>query len=149
MKSKLKIIIPLALVIAGGAYKFVLAKPAPGPPKKVDGQVYILPKEFLVNLKDTHFAKVNVALVVADGVPLAAAAGGEGSAAAKVPDGYGTLPEEPVIRSIITDTLTGSKGATLTSRKGRLRIKSEILRAINKETDVKTKDVLLMDVAVQ
>lgn len=53
MKGKLKFVLPLvALVMLAGAYKTVLAKPAPEPEPKVDGQVYVLPKEFLVNLAD-------------------------------------------------------------------------------------------------
>ncbi len=62
--KNIKIIIPVLLVVLGGAYKFVLAKPAAaGPPPKVEGEVYVLPKEFLVNLKDGKFAKLAVALV--------------------------------------------------------------------------------------
>jgi hypothetical protein len=35
MKSKLKFIVPILLLVAGGAYKFVLAKPgAPAPKPK-------------------------------------------------------------------------------------------------------------------
>lgn len=64
MKKNLKFIIPVLLLAVGGVYKFVLAKPAAaGPPPKVDGEVYVLPKEFLVNLKDGKFAKLAVALV--------------------------------------------------------------------------------------
>lgn len=62
--SKMKFVIPILLVALGAGYKFVLAKPAAaGPPPKVDGEVYVLPKEFLVNLKDGKFAKLAVALV--------------------------------------------------------------------------------------
>lgn len=62
--KNIKIIIPVLLVALGGVYKFVLAKPAvAGPPPKVAGEVYVLPKEFLVNLKDGKFAKLAVALV--------------------------------------------------------------------------------------
>ncbi|MTD45462.1 hypothetical protein GKE82_14490 [Conexibacter sp. W3-3-2] len=62
--KNIKIIIPILLVALGGAYKFVLAKPADaGPPPKVEGEVYVLPKEFLVNLEDGKFAKLSVALV--------------------------------------------------------------------------------------
>lgn len=76
--SKMKFIIPIVLVALGAGYKFVLAKPAPaGPPPKVEGEVYVLPKEFLVNLKDGKFAKVAVALVFDHGysaLPVAAVA---------------------------------------------------------------------------
>ena len=53
MKSKLKFIVPVLLIVLGGAYKFVLAKPAAAEPKpKVDGQVYVLTNEFLIHLRE-------------------------------------------------------------------------------------------------
>src|ERR671929_2067518 len=65
MKSKLKFIVPILLIAVGGVYKFVLAKPsAPAPKPKVDGQVYVLPKEFLINLAGGRFAKLSVGLVL-------------------------------------------------------------------------------------
>jgi flagellar FliL protein len=65
VKGKLKIILPLALlVVLGGLYKVVLAKPVDAHPK-VHGQVYVLPKEFLLNLAGNHFVKLNVGLVLA------------------------------------------------------------------------------------
>ena len=88
MKGKLKIIVPIALLIMlGGLYKVVLAKPAEEH-KKVHGQVYVLPKEFLLNLSDGHFAKLDVALVLVPGQVQA----GE---AATPPDGFGPLAEPP------------------------------------------------------
>ena len=58
MKSKLKFIVPILLVVVGGVYKFVLAKPgAPAPKPKVDGQVYVLPKEFLINRWTIQFGQ--------------------------------------------------------------------------------------------
>ena len=53
MKKKLIILLSIALVAGVGIYKTVLAKPEPEAPKpKVEGNVYVLPKEFLVNLAD-------------------------------------------------------------------------------------------------
>ena len=53
MKGKLKFIIPIVLLlVVGGVYKFVIAKPAVVPKHKVEGEVYVLPKDFLVNLTD-------------------------------------------------------------------------------------------------
>ena len=43
MKKKLIIVLPVLLLVLGGAYKFVLAKPKSAEAKpKVTGQVYIL-----------------------------------------------------------------------------------------------------------
>ena len=50
MVKKLVPVIAL-LAVLGGVYKFVLAKPAKAEPKPhVEGTVYMLQKEFLVNL---------------------------------------------------------------------------------------------------
>jgi flagellar basal body-associated protein FliL len=148
MKRK-KILIPLlVVVIAAVAAKFVLAKPAPEVHHKINGTVYVLPKEFLVNLSDGRYAKVNVALVLDPSQPTAAAGGGEG-AAAEPPDGFGTLPQEAAVRDVVTDVLTGQSGDELISAKGRVQVKGEILRGIRAHTDVRVNEVLLPDVAVQ
>lgn len=147
MKSKLKFIIPLALLIAGGAYKLVLAKPGPAAKPKIAGEVYVLPKDFLINLADGRFAKLGVALVFDEGYT--PSGGGHAEAGALPPDGYGTLPQEAVVRDIVNDTITDASARSLVSRDGRRKLKLRILRRIDKETDVKVKDVLFTDVAVQ
>ena len=147
MKSKLKFIIPILLLVLGGAYKFVLAKPAAAAKPKVAGEVYVLPKDFLVNLSDGKFAKLGVGLVFDHGFTAVAAGGHE--AAAAPPEGYGSLTQEPVVRDIITDVVTDESAADLTSRKGREDIKTKILKRLKAQTDVKVHEVLLTDVAVQ
>jgi flagellar basal body-associated protein FliL len=146
MKSKLKFIVPILLIALGGAYKFVLAKPgAPAPKPKVDGQVYVLPKEFLINLSGGRFAKLSVGLVLDHSQATASAE----KEAAKPPEGFGTLPQEAVIRDLVTDTLTDGSAESLVSERGREKLKSQILRSIKKKTDVKAEEVLFTDVAVQ
>jgi flagellar FliL protein len=143
VKSKLKIVVPLVvLLVLGGLYKVVLAKPPAGHPK-VDGQVYVLPKEFLLNLAGNHFVKLNVGLVLADGEVPAKADG------APPPEGFGLLPQEAVVRDVITDTITDAKPGQLVSRKGRNALKAKLLKGLRARTDVKVKDVLFTDVAVQ
>jgi flagellar basal body-associated protein FliL len=146
MKSKLKFIIPIVLLLLGATYKFVLAKPAAAAKPKVAGEVYVLPKDFLINLTDGKFAKLGVGLVLDPGVTAAPAKGAEATAP---PDGYGALPQEAVVRDIVTDVVTDESAASLTSRKGRERIKTEILKRLKAHTDVKVHNVLLTDVAVQ
>ena len=142
MKSKLKFVIPLALLIVlGGAYKVVLAKPPTKP--KLEGALYVLPKEFVLNLADSHFAKVSVALVLPEGAVPKSAEG------ATPPDGYGVLPQEAAVRAVVTDRITDASEQDLTNRKRRTKLRAEILKKIKADTDVKAKDVLFTDVAVQ
>ena len=148
-KKVLMIAVPLLAVGIGlGLYKTVLAKPAkPEPKPKVHGQVYVLPKEFLVNLADDRFARLSVSLVLPHDEPIAAEAGGHG--AAKPPEGFGTLPQEAVVRDIVTDNLTNASADQLIERRHRHQLKKRMAKAINKHTDVHVEDVLFTDVAVQ
>jgi flagellar basal body-associated protein FliL len=136
----------IALVALGGVYKFVIAKPtAKAAPPKVEGTVYILGKEFLVNLADGRFAKLTVALVL-DAADTSTVVD---PAAPKVPDGFGPMKQEAVVRDVITDDLTDAKDTELISRDGRKTVKDQILKDLKKNTDVKVKDVLFTDVTVQ
>jgi flagellar FliL protein len=145
MNKKIIIIAVVALVVAGGAYKTVLAKPKEKAPEpKVAGAVYVLPKEFLVNLAGDRFAKLQVALVVPH-LPVAAS----GHGAPVPPEGYGAEPQEAVIRDIITDELTDSSDRDLIGESGREKIKKRILESIKKHTDVHVEEVLFPDVTVQ
>jgi flagellar basal body-associated protein FliL len=148
VNKKIIIIAVAALVLAGGAYKTVLAKPKEKPPEpKVHGEVYVLPKEFLVNLADGRYAKLSVALVVE---PAAAAGGhGGGHGAPAPPEGYGSEPQEAIVRDLITDTLTNASDHELIQHEGREKIKKKILKSIKEHTDVHVEEVLFPDVTVQ
>ncbi len=149
MRSKLKIVVPVVLlVVLGGVYKFVLSKPAATAKTKVHGVVYVLPKEFLLNLSDGRFAKLGVGLVISHADTSIADAAAD-KHAAKPPDGFGPLPQEALVRDIVTDTLTDRADKDLIDREGRERLKKRILEAITKRTDVHVEDVLFTDVAVQ
>jgi len=141
MKGKLKFIVPIAvLLLAVVAYKFVLAAPAESK-TKVDGKVYVLPKEFVVNLAGGRFAKLTVALVLAPGVvPVETAS---------APEGFGTLEQEPLVRQIVTDTLTGASAGALTSGPGRHGFERQIRRQIDRTTDVDVESVAFTDLVVQ
>ena len=131
------------LVVAGLAYKMVLA-PRSESKEKVDGTVYVMPKEFLLNLAGGRYAKMTVALVLAPGQ---STGGGEGAAA--TPEGFGTLEQEPLVRQVVTDTLTGVAPADLTSRKDRHRFQEEIRKQVDKTTDVNATEIVFSDLVVQ
>ena len=148
----IKKLIPVILAVAvlGGVYKFVLAKePAEATPKpKVEGTVYMLQKEFLVNLAGGRFAKLQIGLVLAhDDTSTVAPGGGHGGATP--PDGYGPMLQEGVVRDVITDVLTGVDDKDLVQAKGREHIKEAILKGVKKHTDVKAEHVVLADLIVQ
>ena len=148
-RKKLIIVVSVALAAAVGGYKFGFAKEAESKPSKIHGDVYVLGKDFLVNLADGHYAKLGVAIVVEHGAAAPAGGGGHGSAAPKPPEGYGPLPQEAAVRDIVTDVLTDVEDGDLTERKGRDELKERILKRVKQGTDVPIHEVLFTDVSVQ
>jgi flagellar basal body-associated protein FliL len=146
MNKKL-ILAVIPLLVLGGVYKFVLAKPKAEAKPKIEGTVYVLGKEFLVNLADGRFAKMSVALVL-DPKDESTAAGGE-EGGATPPEGYGAMAQEGVVRSIVTDVVTDAQDRDLIGRRGRAKLQKEILARIHDETDVHVDEVVFTDVTVQ
>ena len=151
---KPKLILPVVILVVGllAGKTFFAKAPAEAAPKpKVHGEVYIMPKDFLVNLQDGRFAKLNVGLILKHGylAEAVAEASGGGHGAAKVPDGYGTLPQEAIVRDIVTDALTGASASELISKTKRTHLKEEIVADIKAHTDVKVEELIFTDVAVQ
>lgn len=142
--KKLMLALALPIVLFAG---YTMTKPKPVPKEKVKGTIYLMPKEFLLNLRDGRYAKVAIALDLApgqsDGATAGASSSGSGESAA------GTLPEEPMVREIVTDVITGQDGSSLESDGARRAIQKEIASDIRKQTDVKVEAVLIPDLTVQ
>ncbi|MCW2977821.1 MAG: flagellar basal body-associated FliL family protein [Actinomycetia bacterium] len=141
MKKKLKFIvpIPILLVVVAAAYMFLLApKKALAKPPKVDGTLVQLAPEFIINLAGGHYGKLTMALLLSK-PPVAAA-----SATAAV-----VLPEDSVIRSVITDQLTGHDPSELTGRASRHDLLARLLKTLKASTDEPITKVLITDLAVQ
>jgi flagellar basal body-associated protein FliL len=147
VNKKILILVVVALVVAGGAYKTVLAKPAKTKKPNVEGTLYVLQKEFLVNLADAKYAKVSAALVLDPKDHSTAAAGGHGAPAP--PEGYGAMSQEAIIRAIVTDELTGRPAADLEDARKRDKVRKHIVERIHEETDVHADDILFPDLTVQ
>ncbi len=142
--KKLMLVVALPILILGIGYK--MTRPKPVNKDKIQGTIYAMPAPFLLNLTDGKFAKITVALELAPGQcdgasATAAAASGENAA--------GTLPEEPLVREIITNAITNQNGEALVTEQGRKAIKHQIVAQITKQTDVKVEAVLFPDLTVQ
>jgi flagellar basal body-associated protein FliL len=142
--KKLMLAVALPILILGVGYK--MTRPAPVNKDKIKGTIYVMPAPFLLNLQDGRFAKLTVALELAPGQSDGASAT---AAAASGENAVGTLPEEPIVREIVTDAVTNQNGETLVSESGRRAVKHQILKAIDKQTDVKVEAVLMPDLTVQ
>jgi flagellar FliL protein len=144
--SKKKILIGLVVFLAIGGFvaKSMFLKPKVIPPK-IAGLVYVLPKTFTLNLADGRYATMTVALQLAPGQTDGSSATGGGTS----DTGIGTLPEEPVVRAIITRAVMGSNAQLLTSQSGDSQLEQTIDQQINQRTDVKVSQVYFTDLAVQ
>lgn len=139
-KIMLALALPLLLFVG-----YTMTKPKPVIKEKIKGTIYVMPQTFLMNLSDGRYAKISVALELAPGQSDGASADG----APPPENGPGTLPEEPLVREIVTNTITGQNGDTLTSSTGRSNVKHKILLAIKQQTDVKVDAVLFPELTVQ
>jgi flagellar basal body-associated protein FliL len=143
-KKKLMLAVALPILILGIGYK--MSQPKPVNKDKIKGTIYSMPAPFLLNLTDGRFAKLTIALELAPGQSDGASATASSSSGEGV---AGTLPEEPLVREIVTDAVTNQNGETLVSNQGRGSIKHQILAAIRQQTDVKVEAVLIPDLTVQ
>ena len=124
---------------------YTMTKPKPVVKEKIKGVIYVMPQSFLLNLSDGRYAKMTVALQLAPGQSDGASA--EGGAPSS--EGPGTLPEEPLVREIVTNTITNQNGEALVGDSTRRTIRQKILLAIRKQTDIKVESVLFPDLTVQ
>lgn len=142
-KIMLAAALPILLLAA-----YTMTKPKkPAPKMKVQGTIYVMPQSFLLNLSDGRYAKVNVALELAPGQSDGAVAGASSSGSGE--STAGTLPEEPLVREIVTNTITNQSGETLISAGGRAKVRHDILLSVQKQTDLKVEQVLFPDLTVQ
>jgi flagellar basal body-associated protein FliL len=140
--KKIMLALALPILLFGG---YTMTKPKPVVKEKIKGIIYVMPQTFLLNLTDGRYAKLTVALELAPGQSDGASAAGGSSSS----ESAGTLPEEPLIREIVTNAVTNQNGETLVSDQGRRGIEHQILHAIEQQTDVKTQAVLFPDMTVQ
>lgn len=136
-KKKLMIIGPiLLLLVAGVAYKKVLAPKPVVVPKKIEGALVPLDPEFVINLAGGRYAKLSVS-VLSKHAPHAA---------------EGTLPvleQDSAIRAVITDELTGIRAEQLIDKKERAVLLKEMVHVLHKATDEEISRVFFTDIAVQ
>jgi flagellar basal body-associated protein FliL len=143
MKKKLIPVIVVVIAVLGYAgYSFAFPKK---PAKtKVNGTIYVLPKQFTLNLQGGQYATLTVALLLSPGQSL-----GVTSATNPPPTGFGSLTEEAVIRAIITNDVTDQPDSALISQSGRKTLESKILADIHAQTDTEVNAIYFTDVAVQ
>ncbi|MGO9902018.1 MAG: flagellar basal body-associated protein FliL [Solirubrobacteraceae bacterium] len=141
-----KILIPLLAVVllAGGYEGYSKATAMPPPKLKITGMIYVMPKDFTLNMAGGDYATLTVALVLAPTEVLATT-----DPANPPPTGFGDLPEEAAVRAIITNAVTGQPSSALISPDGRAKLEQVILTDIKQQTDVLVTHVFFTDLAVQ
>ena len=139
-KKLLMIVIPVVvLLVAAVGYKKVMMKPVPAPKMKITGAIVPLANDFVVNLGGGHYGKITVALLVTDPVAPSKGAGSPPP----------VLPEDAVIRSVITDRLTGLDEGQLIDRGKRQALLASLVQELKAKTDTHVKAVYFTDIAVQ
>jgi flagellar basal body-associated protein FliL len=136
-KKKLMIIGPVVLLlVAGVAYKKVLAPKPKVIPKKIEGTLVPLDPEFVVNLAGGRYAKLSISVLSKKAIH---------AAAGVAP----SLDQDSAVRSIITDDLTGITADRLVNKSSRADLLVEIVKDIKKQTDEEIVRVFFTDIAVQ
>jgi hypothetical protein len=125
--AKLKILLPVLLLVAGGAYSRALAKPSEPEP---NAEVYVLDQVFFVDLDGGRAAMLRVGLLVDDFEPA-------------------TVPPDALASAAVTDVLTGASANKLLSTTGRRDLQERILEQIERKTDIEIASVLFPDLTVQ
>ena len=143
MKKLIPIIIVVVLGGAFAGYTFAMPHKKTAPPK-VSGSLYILPKQFTLNLAGGQYASVTAALLLAP-----SQSEGSTDPSNPPPTGFGSLPEEAVIRAIITDAITDQPTSVLLTPGGRAKLRASILHTIKTQTDDDITNIYLTDIAVQ
>jgi flagellar basal body-associated protein FliL len=141
-KKLIPIIVVVIAVLAFAGYSF--AMPKKHLKVKVNGTIYVLPKQFTFNLKGGQYATLTVALLLAPSQSV-----GVTSATNPPPTGFGSLTEEAVIRAIITNDVTDQPESALVTEHGRQALEKKILTNIKSQTDTIVDNIYFTDVAVQ
>ena len=140
-----KILIPIIVVVGViGFAGYTFAMPKKQAKIKVNGTIYILPKQFTLNMKGGQYATLTVALLLAPSQSV-----GVASTTNPPPTGFGSLTEEAVIRAIITNDVTDQPETALVTQPGRRTLEAKILGDIKAQTDTQVNQVYFTDVAVQ
>jgi flagellar protein FliL len=134
----------LVVLLVGGYFGYTVATAKPTKKMKIDGTIYVLPKDFTINLAGGQYASLTAALLLAPGQSV-----GTTDADNPPPTGFGSLPEEPVVRAIITNVITNQPASALITQSGRANLEHEILTQIKQQTDDAISQVYFTDVAVQ
>ena len=144
MSKKILIIIAVVVVVIAGGAAYTFAKPKKTTKERIDGTIYILPKQFTLNLAGGQYATLTVALLLPPGESV-----GVTSPTNPPPTGFGSLPDEAVVRAIITNDVTDQPENELITQKGRKALEAKILSDINTQTDTKVTAIYFTDLAVQ
>jgi flagellar FliL protein len=142
LKNKKVLVAALPILLFMG---YTMTKHKPVVKMKIKGAVYVMPQSFLLNLSDGRYAKLTVALQLAPGQSNGASADTGTSSG----EGPGTLPEEPIVREIVTNAVTDQSSESLVGSSTRRATRQRILLAIRKDTDLKVESVLIPDLTVQ
>ena len=142
----MKKIIPVVLIVLllGGYEGYSMATAPPPPKLKIAGTIYVMPKDFTLNMAGGQYATLAVALELSASQVMATI-----DPSNPPPTGFGDLPDEAIVRAIITNDVTGLPVSNLIDGAKRNALEAKILADIKRKTDVLATSVVFTDLAVQ
>ncbi len=142
LKSKKVMVVVLVLLVGlAGAYKMVLKPKKAAAVPRLPGTLMPLSQPFVLNLAGGRYAKVSVALLF-ENLPKSAVS-------TDTSNGNPPVPQEPAIRAVVTDMLTGAPASELIDPAPRWALVKRLLKAIQATTDNTIDKVFLTDITVQ
>ncbi|MBV8259167.1 MAG: flagellar basal body-associated FliL family protein [Actinobacteria bacterium] len=141
LKSKKGMILVLVLLVGvAGAYKTVLKPKKKGVVPRLPGTLLNFSQPFVLNLADGRYAKVSVSVLLENV-----------NAKSLTPDSNGNIPvpQEPAMRAVVTDMLTGAPASELIDPAPRRSLVQRLLKAMRASTDNVIDKVFLTDITVQ
>src|ERR1019366_3830591 len=104
--KKIMLAVALPILLFGG---YTMTKPKPAVKEKIKGTIYVMRQSFLLNPPVGPYAKRTGALQLAPWQ----SDGGTAGASSSSSESAGTLPEEPLVREIVTNAVTNQSGEAL------------------------------------
>jgi hypothetical protein len=105
-------------------------------PSKVDGPIYVVPGDFLIDLDSGHLTYAGVALILSPG-------------GTTPPTGPAGDRQAARVRRVITDVLKGQPARRLTRPASLVRLKRRIRRELTARTGLRVRKVVFTDLAVK
>lgn len=138
----------IALVLAVVLVGAVVVVPNAGAPAsggKIEGRVYVVPGDFLIDLQDGHLAYLGVGLLLEPGEDLGVTKGGHGGASPE--DGPDARAQR--VRDVVVDVVGRQPLHRFRAARSQTRVREMIRRQLAAQAGVRARRVFFTDLALR